>query len=451
MALPLLRRLSTTASSSAALSPASRYASLIGAGALRPDAAQERAVNALTLVYASLSLSESPSTRGLYLYSGPGRGKTALVQLLSHPLVTHTHAHQFFRDLHARFAAARGDLGAVALQIAAGGTRVLALDELEVVDIADALTLARVVSALRARGVALLATSNRAPEALYAGGLNAELFQPAFGRTIRDSCDVLCLDGDGEDYRKARVPLQTASSASGAGAVAAAVADAMPPLLVSPAHQADAVWRALCGIAPVLQRRVAVPFAGRYIDAPAACARSARFSFASLCGGNASAACYSALAAEFDVVMLDGVPDLANAGEDALRRLVLLVDVLYARRAVLVLAAAEHSQWTDVSGLFAGVGGSSVAAAPTPALRVLGVGGSSGRLTTMVSPTMEWSATGRIGASLAALAGGRFAAFSSARCASRLHEMLRPEWAARSGVVSRNTLKGLAEALAMHD
>jgi predicted ATPase len=206
------------------------------------------------------------------------------------------------------------------------------------------------------------------------------------------------------------------------------------------------VWRALCGAlaAPVGERRVAVPHAGRDVVARAACGRAARVSFADVCRGNWSAACYLALAAEFDVLLLDGVPALAAAGDDALRRFVLLVDVLYARGAVLVLAADAAAPWADVPQLFAGVGAgggsaraaaaAAAAAAPAaPALRVVDAGGSSGRLTTMVSPTLEWSATGRIGASLADLAPGKFATFSASRCASRLHEMTRSEWAARSG------------------
>ena len=435
------------------VAPAARYAELLASSALRADAAQARAVVALTRLHAALLASSPRPPRGVYLHSGPGRGKTALASLLVHPAVLHVHAHAFMRDMHARMAAARGDVGAAAVGLVAGDARVLALDEMEVTDIADALVLARMLAALRARGVALLATSNRAPEALYAGGLNHELFQPAFGRAIRESCDVLCLDGDGdgggggEDYRRVRTDDDAA---------AAAAAAAGPHTLIAPsARGADAVWRALCGAlaAPVGERRVAVPNAGRDVVARAACGRAARVSFADVCRGNWSAACYFALAAEFDVLLLDGVPALAAASDDALRRFVLLVDVLYARGAVLVLAVDARAPWADVSQLFAGVGagdgGSAPVAAPAaPALRVVDAGGASGRLTTMVSPTLEWSATGRVGASLADLApAGRFVAFSAARCASRLHEMMRSEWVARSGVAAGAVAGALAAAL----
>ena len=433
--------------STASLSPASRYVALLEAGTLRPDAAQARAVAALTLVHTSLTRASQPGlVRGLYLHGGPGRGKTALATLLVHPLVAHTHAHDFYRDVHARIAVARGDVDAVASNLAAG-IRVLALDELEVTDIADALVLARILTALRLRGVALLATSNRAPEALYAGGLNVELVQPAFGRSIRGACDVLCLDGDetSADYR--RVPVATHPRVHGP----LASPTASTPLITSARH-VDAIWSALCHTynAPITARHVGVPSAGRTIHAPLTCARALRFSFAALCGANMSATCFSALAAEFDVFMLDDIPTLAGAGEDALRRLVLLVDVLYARRAVIILAAAEHAQWNDVDTLFANIVCGDVSGGlppPAAAVRVIDKGGSSGRLTTMVTPTMEWSATGRMGASLAALAGGRFAAFSAARCASRLVEMTRLDWVSSGSVLTRSGIDAITGAL----
>jgi hypothetical protein len=53
---------------------------------------------------------------------------------------------------------------------------------------------------------------------------------------------------------------------------------------------------------------------------------------------------------------------------------------------------------------------------------VSGEGGSSGRSTTMVG-AMEWSATGRAGASLADLQRVNFTFRASRRCASRLVEM----------------------------
>eukprot|EP00271_Cylindrocystis_brebissonii_P020335 TRINITY_DN668_c0_g6_i1.p1 TRINITY_DN668_c0_g6~~TRINITY_DN668_c0_g6_i1.p1 ORF type:complete len:693 (+),score=167.80 TRINITY_DN668_c0_g6_i1:578-2656(+) len=289
--------------------------------------------------FAMGSATRNQTRRGLYLFGGVGTGKTMLLDFFYQgvPLERklRVHFHEFMLETHARLHALersyavklrqKDPIAMVADQLS-DNVELICLDEVEVTDIADALILLRLFTILWERGVVLVATSNSVPEKLYRNGLNRQLFEP-FIPLLHQHCDVLCLDA-GTDYRRGhdRLPLFITSKEGedtweAMDQAFAAVADCKSP---SDAHSEE----------------VAVMM-GRTLDVPQAAGPVARFSFDEICGKPLGAADYLALASKYSAVFIDRVPWLGDpAVENAARRMVTLIDILYEHHGLLVCSAA---------------------------------------------------------------------------------------------------------------
>ena len=121
------------------------------------------------------------------------------------------HFHEFMQEAHELIHIWRQNnkneqqaepISPVAAKIAKNSA-LLCFDEFEVRDIADAMIVSRLFTALLELGVVVVATSNRHPDELYKDGLQRDLFLP-FIKLIKAKMGILHLQA-GKDYRLDRI------------------------------------------------------------------------------------------------------------------------------------------------------------------------------------------------------------------------------------------------------
>jgi cell division protein ZapE len=290
--------------------------------------------SALGWLFAKKRETQAP-VRGLYIHGGVGRGKTMLMDMFFDLVPVRrkrrVHFNDFMADVHDRIARHRqarkegtvkeDDPIPPVAKALADQAWVLCFDEFSVTDIADAMILSRLFSALFAQGVVLVATSNVAPEDLYRDGLNRALFLP-FVATLQKHAEIVPLDA-ATDYRLQkldRIPVY------------------LTPLGAATDREMDKIWEALTTGTEVKADSIAIK--GRQIAVPLAAGQSARFSFTELCENPLAAREYLAITDRFDTIVIDRVPVLDPTLRNATKRFILLIDTLYDRKVRLFISAA---------------------------------------------------------------------------------------------------------------
>jgi cell division protein ZapE len=277
--------------------------------------------------------------RGLYIHGAVGRGKTMLMDLffaaVDVPLKRRAHFHAFMADVHERLhewrqARKKGKvtgedpIAPVAAELAREAF-LLCFDEFAVRDIADAMILGRLFTALFSAGVVVVATSNVAPADLYKDGLNRALFLPFIG-LLGERLDIVELDARA-DYRLEKL-------------VRAPVY--YTPLSPKADAALDAAFFVLAGSKK--GEPVEIELLGRLLEVPQAIEGIARFDFDELCRRPLGSADYLEIAERFHTVLIDRIPVLSPAERNEARRFIILVDALYDMRVKLIASAAAEPE-----------------------------------------------------------------------------------------------------------
>ncbi|HFB54466.1 MAG TPA: cell division protein ZapE [Hellea balneolensis] len=294
--------------------------------------------------------------KGLYMWGGVGRGKSLLMDVFFTHIKTQkkrrVHFHAFMQEVHNHIhtwrqltpsqrrrhknhvRGAGEDPIAPTAKFIARSAKVLCFDEFHVTDIADAMILSRLFTALFERGVVVIATSNRAPDDLYKDGLNRQLFVP-FIELLKQKLEIFNFDGD-TDHRLRK--LQKAPVY-------------YTPLSDENDAMVEAAWCRLTR--PTTAQDVDIAVQGRTLTMRAA-GSTARAEFAYLCEQALGSADYLEIARQFTTLILEHVPILGPENRNEAKRFVTLVDALYEAKTNTIISAAAppHKLYVDGTGSF---------------------------------------------------------------------------------------------------
>jgi cell division protein ZapE len=243
------------------------------------------------------------------------------------------HFHAFMADVHARIHAYRQKLKAgevkgedpiapVARDLARKAA-LLCFDEFAVTDIADAMILGRLFTALFAHGVVVVATSNVVPEKLYENGLNRALFVP-FIHLLQERMEVIELQSR-TDFRLEKLSNEPVYHV---------------PADAAAKREIDRMFKKLTGLDR--GRPSVVEVLGRKVKVPERAGGVARFGFADLCELPLGATDYLELAQEFHTLIIDAIPVMDESKRNEAKRFINLIDALYDRHVKLIASAAAE-------------------------------------------------------------------------------------------------------------
>ena len=238
--------------------------------------------------------------RGVYVYGGVGCGKSFMMDLFYDKISDkikkrRVHFNSFMLEVHesihnTKKRNPKSDGIEEVVSRIADEVQLLCFDEFQVTDIADAMLLRRLFENLFAKGLVMVATSNRKPDDLYEHGLKRESFVP-FIKFLKSKCFVHSMDSE-TDYRKENVRLSESTY--------------FHPLNANNEKELMHTLDTITSGKPMLPTSLTV--FGREVPIRAACDGIASCTFHDLCRKPLSTADYGAIGKNFHTLFVSGIP-----------------------------------------------------------------------------------------------------------------------------------------------
>ncbi len=278
-----------------------------------------------------IGLIKTKPVKGIYLWGHVGTGKSYMIDLFFECLPLKNklriHFHAFMKRVHMELKELQGHkdpLQVLAKKIA-GETCLLCFDEFFVNDIADAMLLGGLFTALFQNGVCLVTNSNCAPDELYKDGMLRERFLPAI-EAIKANTEVIHIQTD-HDYRLRHL-LEAGVYYTPLGAEASAEMEhSFKHYSQNKAFNSDPI--------NVLDRD---------IEIVKATDKTIWFTFLNICGKPRSQNDYLELAGLYHTVLVSDIPVIGERQEDLITTFIKLVDVFYDEKVRLVISAATNAE-----------------------------------------------------------------------------------------------------------
>lgn len=319
------------------------YNAEVKQGSIVDDANQRLILGHLQRLVTALSQStpwyrrwQQKTIPGMYICGPVGIGKTYLMDLFYHAIPesrkARFHFHHFMQQVDQQLRLLQGHANPL-MQVAkklSKSTRILCLDEFLVNDVAHAMILAELLTALFKYNVILVATANTRPDDLYLNGVGRERFLPAIA-LLKNNCEVMVL-AEHRDYRLGRAPLSQAylSPLNHASAMS-----------LSEQFEAIAKQKPQNSYLEIQQRQIAVVGLGASI---------VWFEFDVICNLPRCQLDYIEIADRFSTVIVANISALTI--QDTVKAILLihLVDVFYDRGIRLIISAAVPAKELYLTG-----------------------------------------------------------------------------------------------------